>query len=316
MNKFQNKTENENMNKLKKLKIVFEAENDLDIISELIADCFYKNNINGVVIETPVELTEEWGDNPVLSDIYSVSGYIKNLESEKIEIIQKDVFNILKPFDVKLDFQIRKILEEDWSNSWKEFFYPVEISEKIVIKPTWRELEKDYKIIINIDPGMAFGSGSHETTSLCVKLIEETVEINDRVLDIGCGSGILMIAAKKCGASFVTGIDNDLSAVEISKSNMELNEIDPSTYDIFGSDLLNSVNGKFDLVTANILAEVIVELIPELKKVSQKNTRYIFSGIIEDKMKMVIEKMEEFNIEPEKIYNESGWVAIRGIYKA
>jgi ribosomal protein L11 methyltransferase len=302
------------MNKLKELKIVFESENDPELMSELIADCFYKNNINGVVIESPVELTDEWGEDPVVSDNYSVSGYISTLELEKIELIKKDVSDILINFNVKIDFQIKDILEKDWSNSWKDFFYPVEISENIVIKPTWRELEKDYEIIINIDPGMAFGSGSHATTSLCVKMIEETVEKNDTVLDIGCGSGILMIAAEKCGASFVTGIDNDVTAVEISKENMKLNKIDNSKFEVFSSNLLSSVNGKFDIVTANILAEVIVELIPELEFVSTENTKFIFSGIIEDKKEMVINKMKEFNINADKIYNENGWIAIRGSY--
>jgi ribosomal protein L11 methyltransferase len=302
------------MNKLKELKIVFESENDPEMISELIADCFYRNSITGVVIETPVELNDEWGDDPVVSDNFSVSGYISSLEPEKIELIKKDVSEILRDFNVNTDFQIKDILEEDWSSSWKEFFYPVEISENIVIKPTWRELEKDYKIVINIDPGMAFGSGSHSTTSLCVKMIEETVKNNDTVLDIGCGSGILMIAAEKCGASFVTGIDNDVTAVEISKENMKLNNTDPSKYDVFTSNLLSSVKGKFDVVTANILAEVIVELIPDLFFVSKENTKFIFSGIIEDKKDMVIKKMEEFNIKPEKIYNDNGWIAIRGSF--
>ncbi|MDY0360296.1 MAG: 50S ribosomal protein L11 methyltransferase [Desulforegulaceae bacterium] len=302
------------MNKLKELKIVFESENDIEMISELIADCFYKNNVTGVVIESPVELTDEWGEDPVVSENFSVSGYINYLELEKIELIKKDVSDILNSFNVKLDFQTRDILEEDWSSSWKEFFYPVEISKNIVIKPTWRELEKDYKIIINIDPGMAFGSGSHATTSLCVKMIEETIEKNDKVLDIGCGSGILMIAAQKCGASFVTGIDNDVTAVEISKENMRLNKIDDSKFSVFTSNLLSCVNSKFDLITANILAEVIVELIPDLQSVSKENTRFIFSGIIEEKKDMVIKKMEEFKIKPEKIYNDNGWIAISGSY--
>ena len=303
------------MNKLKELKIIFESETSPETISELIADCFYKNNISGVVIETPVELNDDWGENPVVSENNSVAGYITTLELEKIELIKKDVKNILNPFNADLKFEIRDIDNEDWASSWKEFFYPIEISDNIIIKPTWRELEKDYKIVINIDPGMAFGSGSHPTTSLCIKLIEEIIEKDDTVLDIGCGSGILMVAAEKCGASFITGIDNDPAAVQISKENMNLNKTDDLKYEVFSSNLLSSVNGKFDLVTANILAEVIVELIPDLKFISKENTKFIFSGIIEEKKDMVINKMKEFNIYPEKILNESGWIAISGSYK-
>ncbi|MGM0418792.1 MAG: 50S ribosomal protein L11 methyltransferase, partial [Thermodesulfobacteriota bacterium] len=233
----------------------------------------------------------------------------------KIDLIKNDVKDILKDFDVKTKFEVKEIKEEDWANSWKEFFYPVEVSENIVIKPTWRNLEKDYNIVINIDPGMAFGSGSHPTTNLCIKHIEDTVKKGDKVLDVGCGSGILMIAAAKLGAGYLKGTDTDAAAVEISKANLRLNKIDDLKFDVSKSDLAKKADEKYDVITANILADVIIKLIPDLKRVSHSNTSFIFSGIIEEKKEDVLKKMMEFNIDPVKIYEDSGWSAIKGIYQ-
>jgi ribosomal protein L11 methyltransferase len=303
------------MNRLKELKIIFDTSEDKDLITELLSDCFYKNDISGVVTESPQELNEDWGEDAVVYDRYSVSGYINMKEEEKIDIIKNDVKDILKGFNVKTEYEVKEIKEEDWANSWKDFFYPVEVSENIVIKPTWRNLEKDYSIVINIDPGMAFGSGSHPTTTLCIKHLEDTVKKGDKVLDVGCGSGILMIAAAKLGAEYLKGSDNDAAAVEISKANLRLNNIDDLKFNVLKSDLAQDAEEKYDVITANILADVIIKLIPDLKRVSHKNTSFIFSGIIEEKKEEVLKKMMEFNIEPVKIYEDSGWSAIKGIYQ-
>lgn len=299
------------MNILKELKVIFEAENN-ESASELIADCFYEHNVGGVVLESPDEKTEEWGEDAILSEVYSVAGYI--YENETLELIKTKVSARAEDLNIKIRFEIKEIREEDWAHSWKDFFYPVEISENIVIRPSWRKLDKKYKIVIDIDPGMAFGSGSHPTTTLCIKLLEQIVEKEDTVLDIGCGSGILMVGAAKLGAGKLKGIDNDSAAVDISRENMKLNGIKEKKYEVLKSNLVDNTDERFNVIVANILAEVIVELIPNLDKVSHEKTKFIFSGIILEKKDMVLEKMRKFNINPDKIYEESGWVAISGIY--
>lgn len=300
------------MNELKELKVVFKAENP-ETAGELIADCFYENDITGVVIESPDIKTDDWGDDAILRDKNSVSGYI--YEEVNIEKIKEDISSLAKRLKIEIEFELKTIKEEDWAHSWKDYFYPVEISENIVIRPSWRELEKDYEIVIDIDPGMAFGSGSHATTTLCIKMLSEYVENGKSLLDIGCGSGILMVAGAKLGAVGITGLDNDPVAVDITDENMKLNGIEKNRYEVFKSDLLGKVGNEYDVIVANILAEVILDLIPDLSKVSHEKTSFIFSGIIEEKKEMVIEKMKEFKIIPEKIYEEGGWVAISGVYK-
>lgn len=303
------------MNKLKELKIIFETQEDTEFISQLIADCFYKNDITGVEIGSPEEKTDDWGDDAIFHENYFVSSYINYEEIEKIDIIKKDVLDLLKNFSVKIEFYEKDINEEDWANSWKDFFYPVEVSDKVVIKPTWREVDKDYEVVIEIDPGMAFGSGSHPTTNLCIKSLEDVIKGGETVLDIGCGSGILMIGALKLGASYATGLDNDIAAVGISKNNLLLNNIDENKFRVLKSDLVDQESDTYNIVVANILAEVICELIPNLNKVSNSETKFIFSGIIAEKKEMVLKKMEEFNMVSELIYEDSGWVCIQGIFK-
>jgi len=302
------------MNKIKELKVFFEC-NDTDMANEIIADCFYRNDITGVVFEAPVEIDDDWGDNAIVPEKYSVAGYITDNDISKIENIKEDVLKSAHILNMEVFFSLRDIKEEDWAHSWKDFFYPIEVSENIVIKPTWRNLEKDYPVIIKIDPGMAFGSGSHPTTMLCIKMLEEYTSKESNVLDIGCGSGILMIAALKLGASFATGIDNDKTAVNVSIENLQLNNISQEKYEVYQSDLTENTDKKYNLVVSNILAEIIVELIPDLSKVSATDTKFIFSGIIKEKKSMVIEKMKEFNLVPEKIYEDSGWISISGNYR-
>ncbi len=303
------------MNKLKEIKVFYETDEDNEFISGLISDCFYRNEIKGVVIEYPQERTDEWAKEAVLNDKYSVSAYLDYYDNQKKDIIKKDIFNILKDLKVKFEFEEKNIEEKDWANYWKDFFYPVEISERTIIKPTWRELDKKYETIIEIDPGMAFGSGSHSTTNLCIKMLEETIEKNNKILDIGCGSGILMAAGVKFGAGFVKGIDNDSLAVEISESNMILNNIDKNKFKVVKSDLIKNEEDKYDIIVSNILAEVICDFIPYLYKVTEKSSKIIFSGIIEEKKDMVIKKMNDFNIYVEKIYEDCGWVCIKGGYQ-
>ncbi len=157
---------------------------------------------------------------------------------------------------------------------------------------------------------MAFGTGTHPTTRMCIALVEKYIQPEDSFLDIGTGSGILMIAAAKLGADTMTGIDNDEVAVSVARDNLIKNKIDPDTYELMTGDLVSSVNGRFSLVTANILSEIIVHLLDDIHHVVKKDSIFICSGIIEPRRAMVEEKLLAKGFEIIEVMVKEEWVAI------
>ena len=194
---------------------------------------------------------------------------------------------------------------ENWINNWKTFFKPFRAADDIVIKPTWEEYkkEKDSDILIEIDPGIAFGTGSHETTKLCIQALDKYVKTEDSVLDVGCGSGILSIAALKLGAKHATAIDIDEVAVKVAAENMAVNHIPSSDYTLYDGDLISNAFLKVkagtghDIVVANILADVIIPLTGVVKPHLKKGGLYITSGIIDTKEAEVREALLENGFE-------------------
>lgn len=195
--------------------------------------------------------------------------------------------------------------DKDWINNWKTFFKPFRAADDIVIKPTWEEYkkEKDSDILIEIDPGIAFGTGSHETTKLCIQALDKYVKNGDSVLDVGCGSGILSIAALKLGAKHATAIDIDEVAVKVAAENMAVNHIPSSDYTLYDGDLISNAFLKVkagtghDIVVANILADVIIPLTGVVKPHLKKGGLYITSGIIDTKEAEVRETLIENGFE-------------------
>jgi len=202
--------------------------------------------------------------------------------------------------------------EEDYQNSWKKYLFPEKVSEKFVVKPTWREYTPEAdELIIELDPGRAFGTGSHPTTSLCLKLMEENISEGDSVIDVGTGSGILMIAADRLGASEIYGTDIDELAVESAKENLELNNISEDKAKVYKGDLISVVeNKKFDVVVANILADVLLILLHDISKVVKPNGKIIFSGIIEDKCELLRREVESLGFTVEEIKVDKEWRAM------
>lgn len=202
--------------------------------------------------------------------------------------------------------------EEDYQNSWKKYLFPEKVSEKFVVKPTWREYTPEAdELIIELDPGRAFGTGSHPTTSLCLKLMEENISEGDSVIDVGTGSGILMIAADRLGASEIYGTDIDELAVESAKENLELNNISEDKAKVYKGDLISVVeNKKFDVVVANILADVLLILLHDISKVVKPNGKIIFSGIIEDKCELLRREVESLGFTVEEIKADKEWRAM------
>jgi len=200
-----------------------------------------------------------------------------------------------------------EVKEEDWANNWKEFYKPFRVTEKIVIKPSWEEFDKkEDDIIVELDPGMAFGSGDHETTSMCIKLIDKYLTEDMSVIDVGCGSGILSIVASKLGAKNIFAVDLDEIAVKATNENLKLNKIE--NVEVAHGNLLEMTNKKADLVIANIVAQVIIMLNNDIKNHINDGGIYIMSGIINERLDEVLESLKDFNII--ETQNDGDWNTI------
>ena len=290
---------------------------------ELASSIFYMLDVNGVRVDEPI--TNDVSENlywdyidEKLEDKYQeskVSAYFSSIDDfgGKLAFIQKK----LKQFKIdnsdmgSCKLEIKEHKQEDWENSWKQYFKPIKITDKVVVKPQWEEYTgENNEIIINIDPGMAFGTGGHETTSMCIKEIEKNLVIGGSLLDVGTGSGILSIAAVLLGFESAVGVDLDLVAVKVAKDNIELNNV-PDKVNIIHGDLVSSVSGKYDVVIANIIADAILVLLEQnIKYFLKEEGVFICSGIIPEKEDLIIEKLEENYFEIINIERRGEWVCI------
>ena len=305
---------------------------------DLISAAFDEIGIEGIEIEDNIPLTESETKGmfidilPELPEDRGIAKVSFYLEPEQdIDEILKRVEEALDELSLFTDLGERKLVREftadkDWINNWKEFFKPFMIGD-ILIKPTWEELPKDasHDTLIQIDPGTAFGTGSHETTRLCITELEKHIkelkakEVNDfKVLDVGTGSGILGIAALKLGASYVFGTELDENAFEAIYSNMENNNIDKADFElvcgnIIDDELIKDKAGydKYDICVANILAPVIILLQKDIARHIKKGGVFITSGIIDTKMEEVKKALEENeNFEISEINKLGEWYNI------
>lgn len=200
-------------------------------------------------------------------------------------------------------------VEEDWINNWKQYFKPIPVGEKLLIRPTWEEVEDaGGRTVLDLDPGLAFGTGTHETTRLCMELLEQYVTPGMEVLDVGCGSGILSVAALLLGAEKAVGVDIDELAVKTADENAEINHVADRFTGICGN-LTDKVTGKYDIVVANIVADVIMELTKDVEQFMKPETLYLMSGIIDTREQDVLAAIApHFEVVDRK--EEKGWVAL------
>ena len=225
---------------------------------------------------------------------------------------EENLIFIKERFDAEqISFSVLEntVKEEDFQNNWKQYYKPVLVGERIVVKPIWEEYEpKGNELVVELDPGMAFGTGTHETTRMCIQALERYVNEDATVFDVGCGSGILTIAAAKLGAKLSVGVDLDPVAVESSKENVTYNKL--NNIEILEGNLVEVIDGKADVVVANILAEIICILTDDVKRVLKDNGIFITSGIIHDRVDMVCEKLEATGFEVIEKNRDGEWNCI------
>ena len=302
---------------LTEVKVIFDAENIEKCKNEII-NAFYEFGVSGVKIDEPMDrnsLDYYKNEKDFLVNELAVTAYFpKNTYSARREIIIKERFEELfgDRDDLVYNISFYDLADEDYVDNWKKYVFTTKISDRFVVKPTWRDYEKNSdELVIELDPGRAFGTGTHPTTYLCIRLMEKYIENSHTVIDVGTGSGILMVAANKLGAKEIWGVDIDPDACEVAKENLILNGITDENTKVLVGNLLNVVENKtFDVVVANILADVILMLLKDISKVIKKDGILILSGIIEDKKNLVINACEKEGLELLEVQEDKEWVAL------
>ncbi len=300
-------------------KVLIES-GDAALAVELISDIFSGLGTQGVLVEGPdAEPVEGWGDDAAKgADAHAVVGYLPRTGdlSAKLAELQAALNRLEKTDGIRCRIQRSTVDEEDWAESWKAYFKPARVTPHIVIKPSWQSFAAgDGDLIIEIDPGMAFGTGTHPTTALCIGLLETHLRPGGRVLDVGTGSGILMIAAALLGAGGVRGVDSDLMAVEIARKNLRLNRVPESRFSVENGHLADGVSGPYDIVAANILTDVILTLLDSVPPLLTPGGIFIGSGIIAENGDVVAERMVAMGFEILDRLEKESWVAIAGRMK-
>ena len=291
---------------------------------EPVSGIFYGLDCKGVAIEDPNDILEreqgpltwDFADINVLEhkgQVAVVKAYFA--EEDNIEEVLKYINEKMEELkELGIDTGLAKVesekmYEEDWANNWKKYYKPTKIGERIVVKPIWEEyIANGDELVLELDPGMAFGTGTHETTRMCIQALDKYVKEDSTVFDVGCGSGILAIAAAKLGAKKAVGVDLDPVAVESAKENVGFNGLD--NIEILYGNLVEVIEGKADIVVANIIAEVICILTEDVKRVLKEDGYFITSGIIHDRVDMVTNKLQETGFEVVEINKDGEWNCI------
>lgn len=285
-------------------------------MEDLIAEIFFDNfDCEGVVLAE-----ETYKDLEMISTTEgTLKIFLKDDDSTTFEDMKYDIENVLDLYreefqsrgltDEELgswDFELEEKKTEDWSQKWKEKWDVTHVTDKIAVVPDWIDYKpKENEVIIKLEPGCAFGTGTHQTTQLCMKALEKYMNKGDKVADIGMGSGILSILAKKLGATSVYGCDTDDTVIEVAKENAKKNNVE-ATFELGSAD---KINDKFDFVCANILHFVLAEIMRDLKNLMKKGAMMSLSGILDEKKQMVIDAYEKENLELVEEIHQDQWTS-------
>lgn len=306
-----------------RLKTTTEAE---DIVSSMLMDL----GIQGVQIEDKVPLTEQDKEQmfvdilpqiPADDGVAYLTFYLEEEEDPEtvLEGVRKELEEMRSYVDVgECTIEESQTEDVDWVNNWKKYFHQFSIDDILVI-PSWEQVEaKDSdKMVIHIDPGTAFGTGMHETTQLCIRQLRKYVKPGAQILDVGCGSGILGMLALKFGAAHSVGTDLDPCAIDATHENMKANGIREDQYEVMIGNIIDDKEvqdkagyEKYDIVAANILADVLVPLTPVILHQLKKGGIYITSGIIDDKEETVTEAVRAAGMEVLEVHHQGEWVSV------
>lgn len=276
---------------LKKIKISYYSEN-LEKTKDKILKTLNEFSIFSFeLIENFVNNKLDYDNNIYKLDTWSVIFYLPNNRflHDKINQIKMSLDKNLGENEITEIFE--NTLDTDtYKDEWKKSFTTSKITDKIVVNPSWLNYEKKTKdeIVINIDPSIAFGTGTHETTSLCIEMLEKYAKGKKKMLDVGCGSGILMLVARKLGVEYTCGIDIDKNCEPVVNTNFKLNNLD--SYDVKIQNLASKIDEKYDLIVSNILVDVLENLLEDITRLTENNSILIFSGILKEKADKFLQK--------------------------
>ncbi|MGR3765088.1 50S ribosomal protein L11 methyltransferase [Rossellomorea sp. NS-SX7] len=292
---------------------------------EPVSHILHESGASGVVIEDPFDLIKERED--MFGEIYQlnpedypsegvlVKAYlpVNSFLGETVEEIKQGITNLVT-YDIDIGqnkVEISEVNEEEWATAWKKYYHPVKISDKFTIVPTWEDYSPVHsdELIIELDPGMAFGTGTHPTTVMCIQALERIVKPEDSVIDVGTGSGVLSIAAALLSASEVKAYDLDEVAVRSARLNVKLNKVQNSVK-VDQNNLLNGITGQSDVIVANILAEIILRFTEDAYELVKPGGYFITSGIIQPKKQQVKDSLEAAGFLIEEVMVMEDWVAI------
>ena len=301
-----------------------------------VCDKLYDIGMKDVQIEDESEFTEFLEENKKYWDYVDdelinqkkgetkVIIYLKN--DENLGDCLRSVENVLASLKAddktgamgRLETQTDGINEQDWANNWKAYFKPIEVGEKILIQPEWETYSgKTDRIVFTVNPGLTFGTGTHNSTKLCIAELEKVIDSSTDMIDIGCGSGILSIISLLLGAPDATAVDIDPNAVHVAYDNADMNKVDKQKYHVYAGDILTDdalkakiCNRKYKVVVANIVADVIIALLPTVKQITEKGGTFICSGIINERLDDVLGAMQNEGITVNHTCTDGEWSSV------
>lgn len=293
--------------------------------AEAVSGILYETGVGGVSVEDPTLLldasraTAEWDvldreveeryrqDHALIKAYYAPDS---NME-EILLRIREGLDRAAEYVDTgKSEITTARVSEEDWENSWKKYYKPVAVGSRILIKPQWEPAPEDGRdVVIELDPGMAFGTGTHETTRMCLSLLEKYIVPGCSLLDVGTGSGILSVGAVKLGCGKVQAVDIDPVAVKVAGENAALNQVEKEISIVCG-DLTSCISGTYHIVVANIIADAVIRLSEDIRRFMKPGGLYITSGIIEGRLGDVKEALNMHGFEVAEILREGEWAAV------